>query len=135
MRPVKWQRTAGRRRYSPRPTAPRPNGYRRCWVSGGALSGDTREQCLERGRRDAGDPHAAAHDMHPVLGHELERRRVEAMFHGQDAVLDQASLATLQAAPTMTATFTTLNGARKIAVPVALAGFGDAWAALGMAAP
>ena len=52
-----------------------------------------------------------------------------------DAVLDQASLATLQAAPTMTATFTTLNGARKIAVPVALAGFGDAWAALGVAAP
>lgn len=52
-----------------------------------------------------------------------------------DAVLDKASLTTLKSVPTMTATFTALNGAKKIAVPVALDGFGDAWAALGVVLP
>ncbi len=52
-----------------------------------------------------------------------------------DAVLDPAGLQALTAATTATVTFTVLNGNRKVAVPVALAGFADAWAALGEAAP
>jgi invasion protein IalB len=52
-----------------------------------------------------------------------------------DAVLDRAAVATLQKVATMTATFTALNGARKIGVPVALDGFADAWAALGVQMP
>ena len=52
-----------------------------------------------------------------------------------DAALDADSLETLQKVSGMTATFTTLNGAKKIGVPVALDGFADAWAALGVATP
>lgn len=52
-----------------------------------------------------------------------------------DAVLDGASLTSLQGAATMTTSFTALNGAKKISVPVPLDGFGDAWAALGVALP
>lgn len=52
-----------------------------------------------------------------------------------DAVLDQAGLKAMTAAATATVTFTVLNGNRKVAVPVALSGFADAWAALGEAAP
>ena len=52
-----------------------------------------------------------------------------------DAVLDAKTLKTLQSSATLNATFTALAGAKKITVPVDLAGFADAWAALGSPAP
>jgi invasion protein IalB len=50
-----------------------------------------------------------------------------------DAVLDEAAVKALLAAPAMNTTFTTLAGAKRVTVPVGLNGFTDAWAALGAA--
>ena len=49
-----------------------------------------------------------------------------------DAALTAGTIAALRAAATTNVTFTALAGAKKITVPVPMAGFGDAWAALGV---
>jgi len=51
-----------------------------------------------------------------------------------DAPLDGAAMAALQGAATTNMTFTALGAPKKITVPVAMAGFGDALAALGLPA-
>lgn len=49
-----------------------------------------------------------------------------------DAALTAEAIAALTAATATNVTFTALAGAKKITVPVPMAGFGDAWAALGL---
>ncbi len=49
-----------------------------------------------------------------------------------DAALTVGTIAALRTAATTNVTFTALVGAKKITVPVPMAGFGDAWAALGV---
>jgi invasion protein IalB len=49
-----------------------------------------------------------------------------------DAALTADVIATLQQSATTNLTFTALAGSKRITVPVAMTGFGDAWAALGL---
>ncbi len=49
-----------------------------------------------------------------------------------DGPLDAKTIATLQKTATTNVTFTALAAPKKITVPVAMAGFADAWAALGL---
>ncbi len=52
-----------------------------------------------------------------------------------DAALTTQAVAALTTATATNVTFTTLAGAKKITVPVPMAGFGDAWTALGLTSP
>ena len=52
-----------------------------------------------------------------------------------DAALTADAIAALSGSTASNVTFTALAGAKKITVPVPMAGFGDAWAALGIATP